>query len=95
MAPVVGQEQQFNALDQNGTTMHVKRQTHVKKMMSLRLNSRGHPHTVFPRSGRKGNWIARLDNNRRWTQQGREPPVRSRTLKSSAFHGALFRQLSL
>jgi hypothetical protein len=54
----------FNALDQNGTTMHAKRQTHVKKMRSLRLNSRGHPHTVFPRSGRKGNWIARLDNNR-------------------------------
>jgi hypothetical protein len=44
--------------------MHAKRQTHVKKMRSLRLNSRGHPHTVFPRSGRKGNWIAQLDNNR-------------------------------
>ena len=27
--------------------MHAKRQTQVKKMRSLRLNSGGHPHTVF------------------------------------------------
>ena len=37
MAPVVGQKQQFNALDQNGTTMHAKRQTHVPWKMGAHI----------------------------------------------------------